>query len=64
MLLMLNGLKRQNLVSIDRRLSAGSSGNGYDGSLHSSVLPTTKARELVARYKPWVLQCGFAMAGL
>lgn len=49
MLLLLNRLERQGLVRKDRRLSAGLSGNGYDGALHSSVLPTAKARELVER---------------
>lgn len=49
MLGLLNRLERDGLVSKERRLSAGLSGNGYDGSLHSSVLPTMKARELVAR---------------
>ncbi|WP_157353834.1 hypothetical protein [Aromatoleum toluclasticum] len=49
MMTLLNRLERDGLVSKERRLSAGLSGNGFDGSLHSSVLPTMKARDLVAR---------------
>jgi hypothetical protein len=44
----LNRLERRGLLIKDRRLSAGLSGHGYDGSLHSSVLPTVQCRELVA----------------
>lgn len=48
MLLLLNRLESRGLVNKQRRQSAGLFGKGYDGSLHSSVLPTDKARELVA----------------
>lgn len=48
MLLLLNRLEARGLVNKQRRQSAGLFGKGYDGSLHSSVLPTDKARELVA----------------
>ena len=48
MLALLNRLERDGLVTKKRRISAGLEGNGYDGSLHSSVLPTVKAYELVA----------------
>lgn len=50
MLRLLNNLERSGLVEKERRQSAGLSGNGYDGALHSSVLPTEKARDFVARY--------------
>lgn len=48
MLALLNRLSREGLVEKERRRSSGLFGKGYDGSLHSSVLPTSKARELVA----------------
>ena len=50
MLKVLNVLESGGLVVKHRRLSAGEGGNGYDGSLHSSVLPTPKAVALVAQY--------------
>lgn len=49
MLALLNRLERQGLLKKDRQLSAGLEGNGYDGSLFSSVLPTARARELVLK---------------
>ena len=50
MLRLLNGLQSSGLISKRRRLSAGVTGNGYDGSLHSSVAPTEKAIALVAAH--------------
>lgn len=51
MLSLLNRLEKQGYVIKRRRLSAGLDGNGYDGSLHSEVLATQKAREDVAKYQ-------------
>jgi hypothetical protein len=49
MLACLNRLERRGLLEKERRRSRGGlSGHGFDGSLHSSVLPTAKCRELVA----------------
>jgi hypothetical protein len=45
---LLNRLERQGLVSKYRRRSAGMTGFGYDGSLHSEVWPSQKIRDLVA----------------
>ncbi|WP_353091864.1 hypothetical protein [Methylibium sp.] len=47
MLALLNRLERNGLIKKERHLSAGLEGNGYDGSLFSSVLPTTHGRALV-----------------
>ncbi len=47
MLKMLRGLEKTGLLQKSRRLSAGLSGNGYDGSLYSAVLPTTEGKNLV-----------------
>ena len=46
---LLNRLERRGLVQKERQLSAGSTGRGYDGSLHSSVMPTATARVLVSK---------------
>ena len=48
----LNHLELLGLVTKHRRLSAGPSGYGYDGSLHSEVHPTERALRLVARHPP------------
>jgi hypothetical protein len=48
MLACLNRLERRGLLEKERRRSRGISGHGFDGSLHSSVLPTAKGRESVA----------------
>jgi hypothetical protein len=45
---LLNRLERAGLLRKERRRSAGISGYGYDGSLYSSVLPTTEGRKLIA----------------
>lgn len=47
-LVYLNRLERRGLLVKDRQLSAGISGNGYAGALHSSVLPTAQCRELIS----------------
>ena len=49
MMALLNRLEGRGLLKKQRRISAGLSGNGYDGSIHSSVFPTLKTRDLVAR---------------
>ena len=48
MMALLNRLEGRGLLQKKRRISAGLAGSGYDGSLHSSVFPTAKARDLVA----------------
>jgi hypothetical protein len=48
MLACLSRLQRRGLLEKERRRSRGISGHGFDGSLHSSVLPTAKCRQLVA----------------
>lgn len=45
MLALLNQLEKWGLVRKRRRLSAGITGDGYDGSLHSEVMPTEFGRE-------------------
>ena len=50
MLKLLNRLEKLGLVAKTRRQSAGLRGDGYDGALYSSVLPTEKAVQLVCSY--------------
>lgn len=52
MMALLNRLEGRGLLQKKRRISSGLSGNGYDGSLHSSVFPTAKARDLVVGNSP------------
>lgn len=47
MLALLNQLEGWGLVNKRRRISAGVTGNGYDGSLHSEVMPTERGREVL-----------------
>lgn len=49
MLALLNRLEKQDLIVKRRRQSAGLSGNGYDGSLYSEVIPTDWGREVLSR---------------
>jgi hypothetical protein len=49
MLAVLNRLEKQGLILTRRRLSAGLSGNGYDGSLFSAVSLTARAVEALER---------------
>lgn len=49
MLELLNRLEDMNLIIKRRRQSAGLSGIGYDGSLHSEVIPTEWGREVLSR---------------
>jgi len=44
MLALLNQFQAWGLVEKRRRISAGVTGNGYDGSLHSEVMPTERGR--------------------
>jgi hypothetical protein len=44
MLALLNQFQALGLVEKRRRISAGVTGNGYDGSLHSEVMPTERGR--------------------
>jgi len=50
MLALLNSLESQGMIVKNRQLSGGLTGYGYDGSLHSSVMPTAAARALVFQY--------------
>lgn len=50
MLALLNRLEEQGLIVKRRRQSAGLSGNGYDGSLHSEVVPTDWGRQVLSRH--------------
>lgn len=50
MLRYLNELERDGLVRKERRKSAGITGYGYDGSLYSSVLLTSKGTALLQRH--------------
>lgn len=47
MLAILNRLEKWGLVTKRRRMSAGLAGDGYDGSLHSEVIPTDKGRKML-----------------
>ncbi len=47
---LLNRLEEYGLLTKRRRLSGGSNGNGYDGSLHSAILVTAKGHDLVKKY--------------
>ena len=49
MLDLLNRLEKQELIVKERRQSAGTTGNGFDGSLHSAVVPTHWGRVVAAR---------------
>lgn len=49
MLALLNRLEENDLLVKRRRKSAGLSGNGYDGSLYSEVVPTDWGREVSSR---------------
>jgi hypothetical protein len=49
MLDLLNRLEKQELIHKRRRQSAGLSGSGYDGSLHSEVSPTEWGCEVLSR---------------
>lgn len=49
MLALLNRIEKQELIVKRRRQSAGYSGNGYDGSLYSEVVPTEWGREVLSR---------------
>ena len=51
MLVLLNQLEKWNLIQKRRRLSAGISGDGYDGSLHSEVIPTERGRKVLLHNK-------------
>lgn len=48
MLVILNRLEKWGLLTKRRRMSSGLAGSGYDGSLHSEVVPTDKGRKVVA----------------
>lgn len=50
MLRLLNALEQQGLLRKSRRLSAGPTGNGYDGSLYSEITTTDKGREALSQY--------------
>ena len=47
MLTLLNQFESWGLVKKRRRISAGIAGNGYDGSLHSEVMPTERGRKVL-----------------
>lgn len=49
-LAIMNRLEMRGLLRKERRLSAGASGHGYDGSLHSAAYPTQRAQKLVAAH--------------
>jgi hypothetical protein len=51
MLALLNQLEQWHLIQKRRRLSAGISGDGYDGSLHSEVIPTERGRKVLLQNK-------------
>jgi hypothetical protein len=51
MLKYLNRLERLGFISKRRRLFAGITGYGWDGSLHSEVMVLPKAKEEVARHE-------------
>ena len=46
----LNGLRRQGLLGLRARNSAGSTGNGYDGALFGELTPSDAAINLVKRH--------------
>ena len=50
MLVVLNRLEAQGYLRKRRRLSAGLSRNGYDGSLYSEVIVLPKARDELERF--------------
>ena len=51
MLDLLNQFERWGLIKKRRRFSAGITGNGYDGALHSEVLPTDQGRKILLESK-------------
>ena len=46
---LLNSLELLGWITKHRRISAGLTGYGYDGALHSAVEPTEKGREVVSQ---------------
>lgn len=51
MMSILSKLEKQGLLIKRQRLSAGLTGNGFAGALYAEVVPTEKARQLVASVK-------------
>ena len=51
MLVLLNQFETWQLIIKRRRLSAGIAGDGYDGSLHSEVMPTELGRRVLLQNK-------------